>query len=110
MRNHVYCPALAVSLLMGLAGPTVATDLDAPKLNQKRVHARHHDKARNGLPGPVLAEQVTRAPTCGFSWFPGYPSYAQASCRDYDGFATVYDPRSSSGVGVYPFRVRFGLR
>ena len=102
MRNHVLCPALAVSLLLGLAGPTAATDLDAPQPRYKRVHARHH--------GEALAVQVTRAPTCGFSWFPGYPNYAQASCRDYDGFATVYDPRSSTGVGVYPFRVRFGLR
>lgn len=110
MRNHVFCLGLAAALTLWVAGPAAATDLDAPAPRHKPTRAHHHGKAHPGLPGPVLAMQVTRPPTCGLGLFPRYPNYAKASCRDYDGVVAAYDPRSPTGVGIYAFRAHHRLR
>jgi hypothetical protein len=107
MRNLVFRHAFAALLALCIVAPVGATDLDAPKPRHKPAHAHPYRKA---LPGPVLALQVTRGPTCGFVLFPRYPNYANASCRDYDGVLTAYDPRSPTGVGLYTFRAHFELR
>ena len=110
MRYHVFCLGLAASFALWAVGPAAATDLDAPKTRQKSAHSRHHGEGRLRLPGPVLAMQVTRGPTCGFALFPVHPNYAKASCHDYDGVLTAYDPRSPTGVGLYTFRAHHRLR
>ncbi len=107
MRNLVFRHALAALWALCVVTPVGATDLDTPKPRHKSVRAHHHGQA---LPGPVLAAQVTRGPTCGFVLFPRYPNYAKASCRDYDGVLAAHDPRSPTGVGLYTFRAYFGLR
>ena len=100
---------LAASVLFGSASAALATDLEPPKPERKAHNARHHHPTRLILPGPVLSMRVTRGPTCG-AWFARYPAYAQASCRDYEGVLTAYDPRDPRGVGVYGFRAYYGLR
>ena len=107
MRNLVFRHSLAALLAVCVVVPAAATDIDAPKPRHKAVRVHHHGKA---LPGPVLAAQVTRGPSCGFVLVPRYPNYANASCRDYDGVLAAYDPRSPTGVGLYTFRAYFGLR
>ena len=87
----------------------MATDLETPKPERKAHRAHPHHPTRLKLPGPVLSMRVTRGPTCG-AWFARYPAYAQASCRDYEGILTAYDPRDPTAVGVYGFRAYYGLR
>jgi hypothetical protein len=96
-------------MLLMSASAAPATDLEPPKPGRKAHGAHHHHPARLKLPGPVLTMRVTRSPTCG-ALFARYPNYAQASCRDYEGVLTAYDPRDPSGVGVYGFRAYYGLR
>ena len=105
------CLGLCVSLALWSASGALATDLETPKPERKahRAHHHHHHPARLKLPGPVLSMRVTRGPTCG-AWFARYPAYAQASCRDYEGVLTAYDPRDPAGYGVYGFRAYYGLR
>ena len=103
------CLGLCVSLALWSASAALATDLETPKPAPKAHRAHHHHPARLKLPGPVLSMRVTRGPTCG-AWFARYPAYAQASCRDYEGVLTAYDPRDPRGVGVYGFRAYYGLR
>ena len=110
MWKRVVWSGLAVSLSIWVAGPAASTDLDPPEPRHRHARAYHHGKGRVVLPGPVLAMQVTRPPTCGFPLFPRYPNYAKASCRDYDGLVTAYDPPSPTGVGVYAFRAHHRLR
>ena len=87
----------------------MATDLEAPKPAPKAHRLHHHHPSRLALPGPILSIRVTRSPTSG-AWFVRYPAYAQASCRDYEGFLAAYDPRAPAGVGRYSFRAYYGLR
>ena len=100
---------LAASVLFGSASAALATDLETPKPERKAHRVHHHHPTRLILPGPVLSMRVTRGPTCG-AWFARYPAYAQASCRDYEGVLTAYDPRDPRGVGVYGVRAYYGLR
>ena len=109
MWKFVVWSGLAVSLSLLAASPAGATDPAMPKPRHKHAHAHHHHKMGHRLPGPVLVMQVTRPPTCGFVWAPGYPNYAQASCRDYDGVLAAYEPRSPTRVGVYTFRAHYRL-
>ena len=106
MRDLVLCSALAVVLALSGAGFAAATDLDAPGQGRKRAHHQGHKRP----PGPVLAVEIARPPTCGVAWPLHYPNYKQASCRDYSGFATVLDPRSPDGLATYGFRALYGLR
>jgi hypothetical protein len=96
-------------MLLMSASAAPATDLETPKPGRKAHGAHHHHPARLKLPGPVLTMRVTRSPTCG-AWFARYPNYAQASCRDYEGGLSAYDPHDPSGVWVYGFRAYYGLR
>ncbi len=102
-------PGLVASLVLSFASCAMATDLEPPTPERKAHRLHHHHPARLVLPGPVLSVRVTRGPTCG-AWFARYPTYAQASCRDYEGILTAYDPRDPAGVGVYAFRAYYGLR
>lgn len=110
MRSHVVCMGLAVSSALLVDGHAAATDFVSPKMPHKYSHSHYRGDGRLSLPGPILAKQVTRGPTCGFVFFPSFPNYAKASCRDYDGVLIVYDPRSPTGVGLYPFRAYHHLR
>ena len=109
MSNVSGFRSLAFCLALWLPGSAMATDVETPKPAPKAHRAHHHHPARLKLPGPVLSMRVTRGPTCG-AWFARYPAYAQASCRDYDGILTAYDPRDPAGYGVYGFRAYYGLR
>ena len=100
---------LVASALLMSANAALATDPEPPKPQRKAHRAHYHQPARLSLPGPILAVRVTRGPTCG-AWFARYANYAQASCRDYEGVLTAYDPRDPSGVGLYSFRAYYGLR
>jgi hypothetical protein len=100
---------LVASVLLASASAALATDLETPKPERKAHRTHQHYPARLKLPGPVRSMRVTRGPTCG-AWFARYPNYAQASCRDYEGVLTAYDPRDPTGVGVYGFRAYYGLR
>ena len=91
------------------ASVALATDLETPKPERRTHRVHHHHPTRLKLPGPVLSMRVTWGPTCG-AWFARYPAYAKASCRDYEGVLTAYDPRDPRGVGVYGFRAYYGLR
>lgn len=108
MRSHVLYSALAVLLSVWGGAPAFATDLDSPRSRHKRH--KHHYSLSQRAPGPVLAVEVVRPPTCNAAWPFHYPNYKQASCRDYSGFATVYDPRSPDGVAIYGFRALHGLQ
>jgi hypothetical protein len=106
MRDRVLCSALALVLALWGAVPAAATDLDTSK--PKKSFHRHLGLKRP--PGPVLAVEIIRPPTCGVAWPFHYPNYKQASCRDYAGFATVFDPRSPDGLATYGFRALYGLQ
>ncbi len=108
MQYRVVYQALAVGLALWAAVPAFATDLNTPKPRHKRAHVHHH-RALQKPPGAILAVDVARPPTCNTAWPFHYPNYKQASCHDYSGFATVYDPRSPDGVAVYGFRALYGL-
>ncbi len=100
---------LVASVFLVSASAAPATDLDTPKPAPKAHRVHHHHPMRLKLPGPILSMRVTRGPTCG-AWFARYPAYAQASCRDYEGVLTAYDPRDPAGFGLYGFRAYYGLR
>ena len=109
MLKELGCLCLCVSMLLWSPSAALATDLETPRPERKVHRAHHHHPARLKLPGPVLSMRVTRGPTCG-AWFARYPAYAQASCRDYEGVLTAYDPRDPWGYGVYGFRAYYGSR
>ena len=109
MSKASVCLGICVSLVLWSASCADASDLETPKPAPKAHRAHHHHPARLKLPGPVLSMRVTRGPTCG-AWFARYPNYAQASCRDYEGVLTAYDPRDPTGVGVYGFRAYHARR
>jgi len=102
---------LSLSLFLALWSPNsaVATDLKTSKPAPKAHRAHHHYPTRLTLPGPVLAVRVTRWPNCA-AWFTRYPACAQASCRDYEGVLTAYDPRDPAGFSLYGFRAYHGMR
>ena len=109
MSNASGCLTLGLFLALLSPSSAMATDLETLSSPPKAHRVRHHHPARLKLPGPVLSVRVTRGPTCG-AWFARYPTYAQASCRDYEGVLTAYDPRDPAGYGVYGFRAYYGLR
>ena len=109
MLKEPLCLCLCVSMLLGSASAAFATDLETSKPAPRAHRAHHNHPARLKLLGPILSIRVTHGPTCGV-WFARYPAYAQASCRDYEGVLTAYDPRDPRGVGVYGFRAYYGLR
>lgn len=109
MSNASGYLSLALVLVLLSPGSAVARDPETAKPAPKAHHAHHHYLARLSLPGPVLSIWVTRGPNCG-AWFTRYPAYAQASCRDYQGVLTAYDPRDPTGVGVYGFRAYHARR
>ena len=102
---------LSLAMFLALWSPNcvMAQDPETAKAAPKAHRVHKHYPMRLSLPGPILSMRVTRGPTCG-AWFARYPAYAQASCRDYEGVLTAYDPRDPSGYGVYGFRAYYGLR
>ena len=102
---------LSLALFLALWSPScaMARDPETAKPAPKAHRAQKHHPARLTLPGPILSIRVTHGPTCG-AWFARYPNYAQASCRDYEGVLTTYDPRDPAGVGVYGFRAYHARR
>lgn len=107
MRDCLVCSALAGLIAIWCAAPAFATDLNAPKPRHKRAHHHHH--TFRPPPGPILAVAIARPPTCNTAWPFHYPNYKQASCHDYEGFATFYDPYAPDGLGVQGFRALYGL-
>ena len=106
MRGYLVWSALGGFMALWAAGPAFATDLNTSKPRHKR--APHH-YAFKPPPGPILAVEITRPPTCNTAWPFHYPNYKQASCRDYGGVATFHDPRSPDGRGAQGFHVLYGL-
>jgi len=109
MSNASGCLSLVLVLALWSPNFAMARDPKTAKPAPKAPRAHHHHPKRLWLPGPVLSMWVTRGPTCS-AWFTRYPNYAQASCRDYEGVLTAYDPRDPSGYGVYGFLAYYGLR
>ena len=102
---------LSLALFLALWSPNcaMAQDPETAKPAPKAHRAHQQNPTRLKLPGPILSMRVTRGPTCG-AWFARYPAYAQASCRDYEGVLTAYDPRDPAGFCLYGFRAYYGLR